>query len=67
VADTLISDPNISKIIISKGSKKLVAKAQALIVYFESYDDLKKLSKFLHIYMGVPLKFYFGNKDYGEK
>lgn len=61
VADKLLNYPGLSKVLVSRGSNKLVSKAQALIVYFESKEDLKKLKKLRQIYLGVPLKFYFGN------
>lgn len=60
VADKLIKSPSLSKIIISVGSQKLVTQAHALIVYFESKEDLLKMKKLLQIYLGVPIKFYFG-------
>lgn len=62
VADKLIKSQILSKVMISVGSKKLITNAQALIIYYESLDDLKKMKKLLKIYMGVPLKFYFGNE-----
>lgn len=49
---------------ISIGSNKLVNQAQAVIVYYEQKRDLDKLQDLINIYSGVPLKFYFGNKDY---
>lgn len=62
VADKLIkTTSDLSKIIISVGSQKLVTQAQALIIYFESKEDLKKMRKLLKIYLGVPIKFYLGN------
>eukprot|EP00347_Sterkiella_histriomuscorum_P015597 403356425 len=62
IADKLIKSKALSKVMISVGSKKLVTNAQALIIYYESLDDLKKMKKLLKIYMGVPMKFYFGNE-----
>lgn len=63
IAEKLIKTQSLSKIMISVGSKKLVSNAQALIIYYESAEDLKKMDKLLRIYMGVPLKFYFGNEN----
>ncbi len=45
-------------------SKKLVEEAQALIIYFETKEDLQRLQGILKIYTGVPLKFYFGDKSH---
>ncbi len=67
VADQLIEDPDISKVLVSVGSKKLATQAQALIIYYESEDDLKTLDPLLKIYLGVPLKFYFGDANYDKK
>ncbi len=61
IADQLIKDSAISKVLISVGSKKLVTQAQALIIYYESKADLTKLKDLLKIYLGVPVKFYFGD------
>ncbi|CDW71188.1 UNKNOWN [Stylonychia lemnae] len=63
VADKLIKTHDLSKILLSVGSKKLVTNAQALIIYYESQDDLKKMRKLLKIYLGVPIKFYIGNEN----
>ena len=41
-----------------------MSQAQALIIYYESKKDLKKLDDLIKIYLGVPLKFYYGNKRY---
>jgi hypothetical protein len=60
LADSLIQDPTISKIVLSNSSKKLVDQAQAVIVYFEGENDLKKMSKLIKIYSGVPLRVYVG-------
>ena len=43
VADKLINHDELSKIIISVGSNKLITMAHALIVYYESKEDLKKI------------------------
>ena len=64
VADKLVNTHELSKILLSVGSKKLVTNAQALIIYYESQDDLKKMRKLLKIYLGVPIKFYIGNENY---
>jgi len=41
-----------------------VTQAQAIIIYFESKEDLFQMSNLIQIYSGVPLKFYFGQKRY---
>ena len=64
IADKLIQDPRLSKIVLSIQSKKLVTQAQGIIIYFESQEDLERMGKLLKIYSGVPLKFYFGPKKY---
>ena len=66
IADQLIKSKELSKVLISVGSKKLVTQAQALIVYHESAEDLKKLRKLLKIYLGVPIKFYFGDSKHSD-
>lgn len=66
IADKLIYHRDLSKILISIASSKLVTQAQSLIVYFETKEDLKKLGKLLKIYQGVPLKFYYGPKNFGN-
>jgi len=64
IADQLIKSKAISKILISVGSKKLVTQAQAIIVYHECKEDLQKLKRLLKIYLGVPIKFYFGDSNH---
>jgi hypothetical protein len=64
IADGLIQDKGLSKIVLSISSKKLVNQAQAVIIYFESKEDLQKMEKLFKIYSGCPLKFYFGKKRY---
>lgn len=66
IADQIIKSKDLSKVLISVGSKKLVTQAQALIVYHESQEDLKKLRKLLKIYQGVPIKFYFGDCNHSN-
>ena len=36
-------------------------------MYYESKEDLKKLKTLINIYLGVPLKFYFGPQMYSKK
>ena len=64
IADALIQHKDLSKVVLSVSSKKLVNQAQALIIYFESQEDLQKMSSLYKIYSGCPLKFYFGKKRY---
>jgi BarA-like signal transduction histidine kinase len=40
LADKLIQDKDLSKIILTVSSQKLIKEAQALIIYFESKRDL---------------------------
>ena len=67
VADQLINHKELSKIVISVGSNKLINSAHAVIVYYESKADLTFIDPLLKIYLGVPIKFYFGNKKYDKK
>jgi hypothetical protein len=64
IADSLVQDEKLSKVLLTISSKKLVEEAQALIIYFESKEDLNRLENILKIYTGVPLKFYFGDKPH---
>ena len=43
LADKLINDPRLSKIVLSISSKKFVPQAQGIVIYFESKDDLEKM------------------------
>jgi hypothetical protein len=62
----LITDPTISKITLSNSSKKLVTQAHAVVIYFETEKDVKKMENLMHIYDGIPIKMYFGNKNYNN-
>jgi hypothetical protein len=66
VASKLLESDQLSAIPLSLGCKKLVSQAQGLIIYFEDKEDLKSMKKLIDIYMGVPIKFFFGSFNYNN-
>lgn len=67
LADKLIQDKDISKIILTESSQKLIKEAQALIIYFESKRDLVQIDLIKSIYDGVPLQIYFGPRTFKDE
>ena len=63
-ANKLITEKQFSKALNSIGASKRATQAHALVVYYESKEDLVKLESLLKIYQGIPLKFFLGNKNY---
>lgn len=66
IAAKLLESDKISTIPLSTGCKKLVSNAHALIIYFEDQEDLTSMKKLIDIYMGVPIRFYFGSFNYSK-
>jgi hypothetical protein len=67
LADKLIQDKDLSKIILTVSSQKLISEAQAIIIYFESKRDLIQIEMIKSIYDCIPLQVYFGPRQFTDE
>ncbi len=67
LADKLIQDKDLSKVILTVSSQKLISEAQALIIYFESKRDLIQIEMIKSIYDCIPLQVYFGPQQFKDE